>query len=52
MGFRVSFCGLVANMLDWDIVENEFEFLSLYVPFRVDTFGKGMKPLFLSLWVE
>ena len=40
--------GLVANVLDCDIVVNEFELQSCcYVHFLTNTLGKGMKPLIL-----
>ena len=44
--------GVVANILDYDIVVSEFEFQSLYYfHFRIITVGKGMNPLLSQLWV-
>ena len=41
-------CSIVANVQDHDIVVNEFKFQSrYYVHFRINTLGKGMKPLIL-----
>ena len=43
---RGSLCSVVANVLDCDKVESEFEFQSgYYVHFRTNTFRKGMKSL-------
>ena len=37
---------VVANMLDSDIVVNEFKLHSrYYIHFKTNTFGKGLKPL-------
>ena len=38
--------GVVANVLDCDIVVSSFDIQSHYcIHFRTNTFGKGMKPL-------
>ena len=40
--------GLVANVLDYDIVVSEFEFqLRYYVYFRTNILGKNREPLFI-----
>ena len=42
-------CGLVANVLDSDIVVSEFELQPLYyVHFRTYTLGKFINPFILS----
>ena len=42
--------GVVANMLDSNVVVNDFELQSrYYVHFWIYTFGKGMNLLFLQL---
>ena len=43
----MSLRGVVANILDCDIVVSEFELKSrYYVHFRFDTFRKGMNPIY------
>ena len=39
-------CDVVAIELDWGFEVSEFKHLaSFYVPLRINTIGKGMKPL-------
>ena len=40
--------GVMVKAMDFSIVISEFELQShFYVPFRINTFGKGMNPLIL-----
>ena len=42
----VDFYGAMTNMLDCDIVVSGFKLQSwYYVPFHINTIGKGMNPL-------
>ena len=42
----IIYRGVVVNVLDCDIVLGESELQSCnYVPFRINTLGKGMNPL-------
>ena len=44
-----SSCGVVANVLDCDIVVSEFELQSrYYIPFQTNTLGKDINTLILS----
>ena len=46
-------CGVVANVLDCDVSENNFKLqLCYYIHFWTNAFGKGMKPLIPQLWVK
>ena len=49
-------CGIVANVLDYNIVVSEFELHSgYYIPFRVNTLGEGYEPSYPTpnqLWVR
>ena len=41
---------LVAKLLNYNIVQNEFEFTPCdYVHFQTNTFGKGMNPLISAI---
>ena len=43
---REDFCDVVVNVLDCELVVNEFKIQSRYdVHFRTNTRGKGMNPL-------
>ena len=44
-----TLCGVVANVLNYDIVLSEFELQSRYnIRFRINTLGKGMTSLIPS----
>ena len=46
--YRRSLHGVVASVLDYDIIVSEFELQSRnFVLFRADAFGKGMNLLIL-----
>ena len=41
-------CGVMVKAMDFGIVVSKFELQShYYIPFRVNTLGKGMNPLIL-----
>ena len=47
----MSLRGVVANVLDCDIVKSEFELQSrYYVHFLTNTLGKGMNPTYCSCY--
>ena len=48
----LSFCGIVANVLNWDIVVSKFKLqLSYYIPFQTNNLEKDMSPLILQAMV-